>query len=312
MKECIVCKKDFETNRKDKIYCSDFCKNRRNREPRIGNIEKVCGWCGSNFMAKKPWAKWCSKLCASRGRNNGLSEKISYVSKTREYVLGEANCLNCATTFIKKNKDHKFCRSECKTEFRNQFSKIQTQNNLPTIVCNECGITCKPVRKDGTTCGKRNCVDESRRKTKISNNAKACKKGGHRYEQYRKTQNRAQKAWKREKYDNDPKYNLTIRIRSSLRNSLKGIKKNAPTFDLLGYSVEELHSHIESFFTENGYSWENMNEWHIDHIRPVASFDFDSTDHPDFKKCWSLNNLQPLWAADNIAKGDKWDGIINA
>ena len=82
---------------------------------------------------------------------------------------------------------------------------------------------------------------------------------------------------------------------------------------MLDYTFDELYNHFESQFTEeNGYSWDNMSEWHIDHIRPVSSFNFDSIDHPDFKKCWALNNLQPLWAVDNMSKGDKWDGIINA
>tara|TARA_R100001443_G_scaffold668_2_gene2655 strand:+ start:568 stop:858 length:291 start_codon:yes stop_codon:yes gene_type:complete len=92
-----------------------------------------------------------------------------------------------------------------------------------------------------------------------------------------------------------------------------GIVKSGRTFDLLGYSPEELFTHFESYFTEeNGYTWDNIDEWHIDHIRPVASFNYDSTDHPDFKKCWALNNLQPLWAFDNMSKGDKWDGVVNA
>ena len=79
---------------------------------------------------------------------------------------------------------------------------------------------------------------------------------------------------------------------------------------MLGYSADDLKTHLETQFAD-GMSWDNMSEWHIDHIRPVASFNFDSTEHPDFKKCWALNNLQPLWAKDNLRKGDKWDGIIN-
>ena len=79
----------------------------------------------------------------------------------------------------------------------------------------------------------------------------------------------------------------------------------------MGYTKYELKEHLESQFT-GGMSWDNMNEWHIDHIRPVSSFDFDSTEHPDFKKCWALNNLQPLWAEDNLRKNDKWDGVVNA
>ena len=100
-----------------------------------------------------------------------------------------------------------------------------------------------------------------------------------------------------------------------LRQALKryGIKEYRKKEEILGYTIEDLYRHLESQFTEeNGYTWDNMDEWHIDHIRPVSSFDFDSTDHPDFKKCWALNNLQPLWAFDNMSKGDKWDGVVNA
>ena len=87
--------------------------------------------------------------------------------------------------------------------------------------------------------------------------------------------------------------------------------KVSNTFKMLGYTPCELKIHFESQFTD-GMSWENMSEWHIDHIRPVSSFNFDSTEHPDFKKCWALNNLQPLWAEDNLRKNDKWDGVVNA
>jgi hypothetical protein len=113
----------------------------------------------------------------------------------------------------------------------------------------------------------------------------------------------------------DPLKVLHQRMSNAVRNALrhKGSKKVRPVFDLLDYTKDELETRFESQFTEeNGYSWDNMSEWHIDHIRPVASFNFDSTEHPDFKKCWALNNLQPLWAEDNIRKGNKWDGVTNA
>jgi len=53
-------------------------------------------------------------------------------------------------------------------------------------------------------------------------------------------------------------------------------------------------------------TWQNYGEWHIDHIRPLCSFDFESTQDASFKKAWSLDNLQPLWAEDNLVKGGKW------
>jgi len=51
----------------------------------------------------------------------------------------------------------------------------------------------------------------------------------------------------------------------------------------------------------------NYGEWHIDHLRPLSSFEFESYDEENFKKAWSLSNLQPLWAKDNLTKSGKWN-----
>ena len=112
------------------------------------------------------------------------------------------------------------------------------------------------------------------------------------------------------------RYYSTIegKLSTSMRVGIKkGLihKKEGRTFEILGYTKHDLKNHLESQFTE-GMSFENYGEWHIDHIRPIASFNYDSTEHPDFKKCWALNNLQPLWAKDNMSKGNKWDGVVNA
>jgi len=52
-----------------------------------------------------------------------------------------------------------------------------------------------------------------------------------------------------------------------------------------------------------GMGWHNMSEWHIDHIMPLASFNFTGLDDPAVREAWALSNLRPLWAADNIRKG---------
>jgi hypothetical protein len=78
---------------------------------------------------------------------------------------------------------------------------------------------------------------------------------------------------------------------------------------LFGFTRDELLRHIESKFTE-GMSWEALvrGEIHIDHKIPVAAFNITSIDDPDFKVCWCLDNLQPLWAKDNFLKGAKVNG----
>lgn len=83
-------------------------------------------------------------------------------------------------------------------------------------------------------------------------------------------------------------------------------KKKNSTFDILGYTVDDLKTHLERLF-QPGMSWDNYgNEWHIDHIKPDVLFKYSEISSDEFKKCWSLDNLQPLWAKDNIAKSCKW------
>lgn len=98
------------------------------------------------------------------------------------------------------------------------------------------------------------------------------------------------------------RYPYILAWRSILTNSLKrmGKKKEDETIKLLGYSAIELREYIESLFVE-GMSWDNYGEWHIDHIKPVSSY--DSNTPVDVVN--SLENLQPLWAFDNLSKGNK-------
>jgi hypothetical protein len=89
-----------------------------------------------------------------------------------------------------------------------------------------------------------------------------------------------------------------------LRRRLSG-KNTRSTFDLLGYTLEELMKHLESQFLP-GMTWNNYGEWHIDHIKPDSLFNYGTTEDEGFKKSWSLENLQPLWAKDNLRKSNKW------
>ena len=90
--------------------------------------------------------------------------------------------------------------------------------------------------------------------------------------------------------------------RSMLNNVLNrlNLKKITKTIELLGYSPQDLKEHLESKFLE-GMSWNNRSEWHIDHIIPVSSFDKSEK----MSVVNSLDNLQPLWAKDNLSKGCK-------
>lgn len=100
---------------------------------------------------------------------------------------------------------------------------------------------------------------------------------------------------------------LEITVKASVWYGIKrGSKCGRSTFDLLGYTVEELKSHLEKQF-QPGMSWENYNRhgWHIDHKIPLSAHNYETPDDEDFKRAWALSNLQPLWAKENLSKSDK-------
>jgi hypothetical protein len=75
--------------------------------------------------------------------------------------------------------------------------------------------------------------------------------------------------------------------------------------NLLPYSASDLKDHLETLFTD-GMTWSRLmqGEIEIDHVIPVSFFRPASHDSLEFKMCWSLRNLQPLWREDNRAKKD--------
>jgi hypothetical protein len=112
----------------------------------------------------------------------------------------------------------------------------------------------------------------------------------------------------RQRRRHDPAFCLASRLRCLVRQSVKGRRgyfKAAATFELVGCSPQFLAQHIESLF-QPGMSWERFDEIHIDHIRPIASFDL--SDPEQQRQCFHYTNLQPLWAKDNMSKGAKWEG----
>ena len=108
----------------------------------------------------------------------------------------------------------------------------------------------------------------------------------------------------RRKSRSSTKYKVAHNASCRIWKGLKGRKAHRSWEILVGYTYEQLKQHIESQFQE-GMSWSNYGEWHIDHIIPVSVFNFDCPEHIDFKRCWALENLQPLWAKENLSKSAK-------
>ncbi len=129
-------------------------------------------------------------------------------------------------------------------------------------------------------------------------------------EEYRKQNKEQIKETKREyqkhKRHTDPIYKLISNFRTAIYQVLKenNVQKNGHYFDVLKYTPEELISHLESKFID-GMTWDNYGEWHVDHIKPISSFNIIEIGDDEFMKCWTLKNLQPLWGVENIKKSNK-------
>lgn len=112
-------------------------------------------------------------------------------------------------------------------------------------------------------------------------------------------------------YYNRNKDNTFFRIRMNLSGrivgALRGRSKYKDTMSLVGCTLIELRKHLEEQFQE-GMSWDNYGKdgWHVDHIRPCASFNLNSPEQQ--RECFHYDNLQPLWAVDNMQKGSLWQG----
>ena len=114
--------------------------------------------------------------------------------------------------------------------------------------------------------------------------------------------------WRRDyektRRQNDPSHRLVRYMRTRLWHALKGKDKSRKTLELLGISIEDFKIHLEANFYGN-MSWDNYgSHWHIDHIRPISSFDL--TDGIQLAEACHYTNLQPLLARDNLKKNATW------
>lgn len=106
----------------------------------------------------------------------------------------------------------------------------------------------------------------------------------------------------RERWRTDPEFKLAVLLRKRINQALKNRRKVTSAIAALEYTVEELRAYLADKFVP-GMSWENHGEWHIDHIKPLASFDLE--DAIQYAEACHYTNLQPLWKLDNLSKGAK-------
>lgn len=125
----------------------------------------------------------------------------------------------------------------------------------------------------------------------------------------RKNQQKRTK-YERDKRNNDINYKISSNLRRRLYGAIKNNQKTGSAIRDLGCSIKELKQYLEKQFyphpkTGKQMTWGNwtLKGWHIDHIKPLASFDL--SDREQLLEALNYTNLQPLWSEDNLSKGTK-------
>lgn len=115
--------------------------------------------------------------------------------------------------------------------------------------------------------------------------------------------------WHRVKRSSDPARNLSDRMTRRMNSALRSGKQGRSWKSLVPYSIADLFDHLERQFLP-GMSWANRSRWHVDHIVPVSSFQFEAPEDEGFQRCWALSNLRPLWSDANIRKSSRRTHLI--
>jgi len=158
---------------------------------------------------------------------------------------------------------------------------------------------------------------EARKQYKL-NNPEKIKELNKKWREENKEYNRSyMRGWLKKRYHShykhDPRFRIDNAMGANINSALKGNKAGRKWESLVGYTVEDLIKHLESKF-ENWMTWENYGNpngdhtecWHVDHIVPQSSFEYTHPEEESFKRCWELDNLQPLSGKENIRKGNKY------
>lgn len=101
--------------------------------------------------------------------------------------------------------------------------------------------------------------------------------------------------------------NIQARLADIFRGRYKKAikyKSTSSKLNFLGCTVEEWKVYLSQKF-QPGMTWDNYGHktWHIDHIVPISSFDLTKED--EIFKAFNYTNTQPMWAVDNLTKGNK-------
>lgn len=271
----------------------------------------LCAICGEGFEQKKSGrvAFVCGDECRAEYARRAMRAKY----RSRHGLpanLGPRWCCFCQKEFVGEHCSQRYCTKECAAEAarkRDRESRRSGPGIRDVLACADCGLLtpklgprtkrcqrCQQAFRAGASRRHRERDPERSRllDTKAAAARRSTKEGAEAYRE-------RCRLWRKA-----PKNRLRCRMASMMNRCLSTGKGGRSWAALVPYGIDDLRIHIERQFTK-GMTWDNMGEWHLDHIVPVASFNFSSAEDDEFKACFALANLRPMWAKENQRKSAK-------
>jgi hypothetical protein len=330
---CNICSKSFYKKPSDILdvnFCGSECVNKHRKNikfpERKTGVEKNCKCCNKQIYVIKSQIKennFCSMECLyeySKGKENVKLKNGKII-----------NCDGCNSEIYRTPcslGDKNFCSKECHDNSRKKRTLIkcdECNNNFEIRLSKKlynktfCGKECEinyrvkqqgkndVINSDGIILRKCSICDITKElNNKFYNKHDGCKQG------FRTECKECINNIKKERYQNDELYKMSVRVRSLVYDAFKskGVSKIKKTEAILNCSIPEFMCHISKLFTD-GMNWDNQGEWHIDHRIPISS----AKTIDDLIKLNHFANLQPMWWEDNLRKSDniseEWNNTMS-
>lgn len=273
--KCDACLKDYKDQKRAEVV-------RRNKaSPKPLQATKICAGCGD----EKPLSEYHRAWSFSDGHVSKCRVCIkAYKDANKEDFYAKAlEYRNANRELIREKKKRR--RIEDPDRER-RYARTTYLNNLDRILKAAKAYRSRPEVKAA----------------KLEKEREWRKRNRERLDEY----NRRRMAKYHAELKYDPRFVLNRRVRLGIAKSLRGKKDRRPWESLVGYTLDELISHLKKTMPK-GYTWDDVlsGALHIDHRDPVSAFNFDSHTDIDFHRCWRLENLRLIPAFDNLSKGAK-------
>ena len=289
-------RKQAKINAKKKYYASEKGKLARQKDAKKWRESQK----GKEYQKKYDQNYYAREDVKKRKK---ISKKLNYnkrkslgliVSKAKQIKI---NCFVCNKTFIKK-PNQKYCSIFCAKKVIKRTSKIAQKKYHASEKGKE---TLKKSKKKYYS--KEENIQKRRNNNKKyvkteKGRANKNKNSKKQYEKYKDKYLEKNRKWSKENKEFHKellrKYRKTDGSKLVRKKWEKNQILNNPRFRL----ERNIRARLYHFLT-----WKNYGKWHVDHVKPLSMFDV--TNEKELYLACNFKNLQPMWAVENLTKGNR-------